>query len=190
MNHIRQSGETCYPTAVAMLSDQPVQQVIQTLLKGTSYATWGQMLSESLHHTQDEIDHTAQIVHQNAQSILPWISPKSLKVSYWEPRVSLAPLVLNGRGTISVRTMAAGHVVAFEKGMVYDSAMRSPVPWELWESMHDMMGAKIVNLTVDPESVRHEKRKKLKKLKAKSVDIRIPKIGEEEQHGRRCQDRV
>jgi hypothetical protein len=159
MNHIRQSGETCYPTTVAMLSGQPVSQVIQTLLRHTPFRSWDEMMDTSVRLTLGEINLITDIVHNNARSILPWISPESLRVSYNQPRVSLSPSVLNGRGTISVRRPGAGHVVAFENGTIYDPGFAQPIPWELWEMMHDMSGSKIVNLTVDPESVRHEETK-------------------------------
>jgi hypothetical protein len=166
MNHIRQFGETCYPTTIAMLSGQPVNQVIRTLLQHTPFRSWDEMMDQSVRLTLDEINHVSDIVHNNAQSILPWISPEAFRVSYSKLRISLSPSVLNGRGTISVRKPGAGHVVAFENGTIYDPGFTQPVPWELWEVLHDMSGGKIVDLTVDPRSVQNGETKEAEKTES------------------------
>jgi len=104
-------------------------------------------------------DHVTRIIHRNAQSILPWISTKALRAFPTDEPVGLSSSVLNGRGTITVRKLRAGHVVAFENGMIYDPGIPAPINWRLWKMLHDMSGAKVVDLTVDPESVRHEETK-------------------------------
>jgi hypothetical protein len=155
MNHILQFGETCYPTTIAMLSNRPVESVIRALLQHTPLRTWEQLMEIVPRVSQDEFDYISRIIHRNAQSILPWITPEALRVSYYQPRIGLSSSALNGRGTMSLRKPGAGHVVAFENGMIYDPAIQQPVPWKLWEMLHDMTGCKVVNLTVDPGSIKH-----------------------------------
>jgi hypothetical protein len=161
MNHILQSEAECYPTTIAMLSNQPVKKVIQTLLRDTPYNTWQEMMVSSTFTRIDVFDHVTRIIHRNAQSILPWISTKALRAFPTDQPVglSLSPLALSGRGTITVRKPGAGHVVAFENNMIYDPGISAPINWRLWKMLHDMSGAKVVDITVDPESIRHEETK-------------------------------
>ena len=118
MKHQRQHPYECFPTVLGMLLDIPAKQVIRDILgKQLAKQSWAYLISNS---SSEAYACLREQVRAYLALRLPWVSIQAFDTEQ-EQACSIPD---RGRGIAVINS----HIVAFENGLIFDSAKLSPIP--------------------------------------------------------------
>lgn len=133
MNHQQQPHNACFPTALAMIYDVPVEQVIRYGLSGTRFKTWSDIHPSKLKYTYACI-----------RILIKWPAPLAMALGKCRnpntSDITNPPQPLpSGKGMITLNWLFLQyHVVAFEDQMVHCSNRPEGIPWlDYYKQMTD-----------------------------------------------------
>ena len=139
MRHQKQPYAGCFPTAVAMLYDVNVAEVIKAGLEGTRWTKWNEEFDKTrTHSTYSEIV---------TRILLKYPGPRSLAYNTSTNGVGIFPRNLPpNKGAVTITKLSANHVVAYEDQVIHDGNMDTGVSWDLWRSQHIYNGWRLIRI--------------------------------------------
>lgn len=140
MRHQRQELNECYVTVLAMLLDKPAPRVRRLILgRKLSKCSWSYLVSSSQNDAGKEL---TKRVEKFLARHLPWMPLATFSRSLDGASFTLGQdfrlnrHVTRGRGVIVTRRVygRTRHIVAFENGVIFDSAMPAPLTVEVYDN--------------------------------------------------------
>lgn len=137
MKHYRQRPNECSLAVACMLTDQDYP-VIARACQEKFGSSWGHVIDYTTFNAliswlEEQTGFSAEV------SRTTFVSDTRVVVGDELPRT--------GRGSITVDWRVGAHVVAYEDGLVYDSAKLKPIPFKEWKAMLDAAGGRITKIT-------------------------------------------
>ena len=135
---------------LAMLLDKPAAEIRRALLgKKLAKESWSALTCNS--RTE-----SAKILRDNVAKFLarrlPWLSPNSFSAAPSLDAIaqgSAAP-TFAGRGAVTIRYRHARHIVAFDRGTIYDPAQPAPIDSAEFLRQINNADARIENIYSEP----------------------------------------
>ena len=126
MIHQSQPFSGCFPTAIAMLYDVSVDEVVKVGLEGTSWTKWDKEFN-----TRRPISTYAEVV---TRILNRFPGPRTLAFNNVLPTYSppYPDELPNGKGAMTIQASFSGHVVAYNDQVIFDSNLTMGIPFKLW----------------------------------------------------------
>jgi len=136
IKHIKQGKNECFPTVLAMLTGKSVDEIIASArIISPLVHSWDEARADS------DLDGNAAMVYRHlarkyAPYLLDYVAPVNVKNiserKLFMPYATFVEATRQGRGAVVMCSRfisrPAGHIAAFENGLIYCGNMEGPMP--------------------------------------------------------------